>query len=404
MILQLSDKQKEYWNHAQRRWNVKSGATRSGKTYLDYFMIPKRIRRVQGLDGIVVLLGNTKGTLQRNIITPLQKIWGSRYVSDIKADNTAFLFGEKVFCLGADKINQVDRLRGSGIKYCYGDEVVTWHEDVFSMLKSRLDKDYSMFDGTCNPENPRHWFKQFLDSDADLFLQNYSIDDNPFLPQSVKENLKREYFGSIFFDRYILGKWVNAEGLIYRMFADKPERYLIKKEQLPELHTFTIGEDFGKNKSGHAVVLSAIGTDGRLYFLKAIFKKAEGTLVEDVVDWSVDTFEKFFEAYPYFFDVYPDSAESSLINSIRAKSRFSVYPSIKPEIIDRIRVLNRLFATDRVRFVEGECDELIKAFSEALWDDKSLIDKRLDNGTFNNDIIDAAEYSFTYNMKYFERS
>lgn len=127
-------------------------------------------------------------------------------------------------------------------------------------------------------------------------------------------------------------------------------------------------------------------------------------MVEDIVDWSVDTFEQLYKDYPYFFDVYPDSAESSLINSIRAKSRFRVYPSIKPEIIDRIRLLNRLFSADRVRFVEGECEELMKAFSEAMWDSKSLVDKRLDNGTFNNDIIDAAEYSFTRNMSYFERS
>ena len=404
MMLQLSDKQKEFWKNANCRWNVKSGGTRSGKTYLDYFIIPRQIRSVSGEDGLYIFLGNTKGTLQRNIIEPLQKIWGTSYVSDIKADNTAYMFGEKVHCLGADKINQVDRLRGSSIKYCYGDEVVTWHEDVFNMLKSRLDKSYSRFDGTCNPENPQHWFKKFIDSDVDIFLQNYAIDDNPFLPYEVKENLKREYFGSIFYDRYILGKWVNAEGLIYRLFADNPDRYIVKKADMPQLHTFTVGEDFGKNKSGHAIVLSAIGSDGRLYFLKSIFKKAEGTLVEDIVDWSVDTFEKLHEQNSCFFNVFPDSAESSLINSIRAKSRFPVYPSIKPEIINRIRLLNRLFATDRVRFVEGECDELIKAFSEAMWDSKSLIDKRLGNGTFNNDIIDAAEYSFTYNMNYFERS
>ena len=400
----FSKKQTEYLNGATHRWNVKSGATRSGKTYLDYFVIPKRIKKVRGKDGLIILLGNTKSTLQRNIIEPLQNIWGVNLVSDIRADNTAYMFGEKVHCLGADKINQVDKIRGSSIKYCYGDEVVTWHEDVFNMLKSRLDKEYSRFDGTCNPENPQHWFKKFIDSDVDIFLQNYAIDDNPFLPREVKENLKREYYGSIFYDRYILGKWVNAEGLIYRLFADNPERYMVKKLDLPNIHTLTIGEDFGKNKSGHAVVLSAIGSDGRLYFLKADFKKAEGTLVEDIVDWSVNTFERYFEEYPFFFDIYPDSAESSLINSIQAKSRFSVYPSIKPEIIDRIRLLNRLFSTDRVRFVDGECDELVKAFSEAMWDSKSLEDKRLDNGTFNNDIIDAAEYSFTYNMNYFERS
>ena len=65
--------------------------------------------------------------------------------------------------------------------------------------------------------------------------------------------------------------------------------------------------------------------------------------------------------------------------------------------------MQRLLATDSVRFVKGENDELIKAFSEAMWDAKSLKDIRLDNGTFNNDIIDAAEYSFTRKMHYFER-
>ncbi len=173
--MQLSSKQKEYWNDANCRWNIKSGATRSGKTYLDYFMIPRRVRAVSGKAGLVVILGNTKGTLQRNIIEPLQKIFTPALVSDIRADNTAMLFGEKCYCLGAGRENQVDRIRGASIKYCYGDEVVTWHEDVFHMLKSRLDKPYSCFDGTCNPESPNHWFYQFLQSDADIYLQNYSL-------------------------------------------------------------------------------------------------------------------------------------------------------------------------------------------------------------------------------------
>ena len=75
-------------------------------------------------------------------------MWGTELVGNIRSDNTAIIFGEKVYCLGADKANQVDSIRGSSIKYCYGDEVVTWHEDIFDMLKSRLDKDHSCFDGT----------------------------------------------------------------------------------------------------------------------------------------------------------------------------------------------------------------------------------------------------------------
>ena len=216
----FTQKQQEYLNNANHRWNIKSGATRSGKTYLDVLaVIPIRIRAVAGKEGLTVILGNTKGTLQRNVIEPLQAIYGATLVGDIGVDNTARIFGEKVYCLGADKVTQVDRLRGSSIKYAYCDEVVTYNNEVFEMLKSRLDKPYSRCDLTCNPDNPMHWFKKFMDSDADIYLQEYSIDDNDFLPSEFVENLKKEYTGTVWYDRYILGKWVLAEGVMYPMFS-----------------------------------------------------------------------------------------------------------------------------------------------------------------------------------------
>ncbi|MDE6579643.1 MAG: PBSX family phage terminase large subunit, partial [Ruminiclostridium sp.] len=74
-----------------------------------------------------------------------------------------------------------------------GDEVVTWNKDVFDMLKSRLDKEYSCFDGTCNPDNPNHWFKKFLNrKDLDIYLQEYQIYDNPYLPSIFVEELEKE--------------------------------------------------------------------------------------------------------------------------------------------------------------------------------------------------------------------
>ena len=167
-MLRLTDKQKEFWKEAHHRWNIKEGATRSGKTYLDYFLIPRRILACRG-EGLIVLLGNTKGTLSRNILEPMQAIWGDRLVGSIGSDNTVMLFGKKCHALGADKITQVSKLQGAGIEYCYGDEITTWNEDVFSMLKSRLDKPNSVFDGTCNPESSNHWFLKFLESDADIF-------------------------------------------------------------------------------------------------------------------------------------------------------------------------------------------------------------------------------------------
>ena len=216
----FSEKQQEFFMNANHRWNIKTGATRSGKTYMDYFVIPKRIRARINEPGLAVILGVSKGTLQRNIITPLQNLWGTSLVSDINSENTCRMFGEDVYCLGAEKVSQVSKIRGSSIKYCYGDEVTDWSKDVFDMLKSRLDQPSSCFDGACNPGAPQHWFKQFLDSNADIYCQKYEIFDNPFLNPKFVEELCKEYRGTVLYGRYIRGLWVAAEGSIYKLICD----------------------------------------------------------------------------------------------------------------------------------------------------------------------------------------
>ena len=160
-MLILTKKQREFWKNANHRWNIKEGATRSGKTYLDYFLIPRRIMACRG-DGLILLIGNTKGTLTRNVLEPMRDIWGEENVGRVKGDSTVMLFGKKCHILGADRETAVSKLQGAGIEYCYGDEVTTWNKQVFEMLKSRLDKPNSCFDGTCNPAGPSHWFLKFL--------------------------------------------------------------------------------------------------------------------------------------------------------------------------------------------------------------------------------------------------
>lgn len=391
----FTKKQREFLDNANHRWNIKVGATRSGKTYLDYFVIPKRIRRVAGLPGLVVILGNTKGTLQRNIIEPLQTMYGTALVSDIRSDNTANLFGEKCYCLGADKVNQVNRIRGSSIKYCYGDEMATWHEDVFTMLKSRLDKPYSKFDGTLNPENPQHWVKRFLDSDADIYQQKYTLDDNPTLDKSFVENLKREYSGTVYYDRYILGLWTAAEGAIYRHVADAPQEYIITT--VPPIMFATIGVDFGGNGSatafnctGYTTGLEEIVTL-KEYYRKGIISPAE--LEQDFISFVQDCKQRFQVS-----DAYCDSAEQTLIQGLKtacakAGVPINIHNARKGEINDRIRFFCRLQAMHRHKFMP-ECTHTLEAFRTAVWDAKYITkDVRLDDGTYNVDSLDAQEYA-----------
>ena len=123
--MKLTNKQKEFIRNGNHRYNIKVGATRSGKTFLDIlYTIPKRLRERHGLAGLNVILGVSKSTIQRNVIEPLQELYGVNLVGDIKSDNIATIFGEQVYCLGAEKVNQVSKIRGSSIKYCYWKQIL----------------------------------------------------------------------------------------------------------------------------------------------------------------------------------------------------------------------------------------------------------------------------------------
>ena len=397
----MTPKQREYRTFACKVWNVKTGATRSGKTYGDYFLLPKRLLAVEGLAGLTVLLGSTKGTLTRNLIEPMQAIYGGALVSDIRSDNTATLFGEKCFCLGADSVRQVNRLRGSSIKYCYGDEVTTWHRDVFEMLKSRLDKAYSKFDGTCNPEGPTHWFKKFLDVGGEsLYQQAYTLDDNPFNPPEVVARIKRDYAGTVYYERYVSGLWVAAEGAVYRAFADDPERFAIGGDALDALQfaVSTIGVDFGGNGSGHAFACTGF-TRGFASMVTLAEWYHRGEITPEKLEAAFVDFARVCAQRYGARVAYCDSAEPTLILGLRAacareKLAVEIRKARKSAINGRIRFLCRLMAGGQYR-IARECRQTREALLTALWDGRCLTeDVRLDNGTTNIDSLDALEYSF----------
>ena len=411
----FSEKQQEFFENANHRWNFKVGATRSGKTYMDFFVIPKRIRDRIGKPGLAVIIGVSKETIRRNIIEPLRQIWGEKLVGDINSQNICYLFGEKVYCLGAEKISQVSKLRGSSIKYCYGDEVADWNPEVFEMLKSRLDKPYSCFDGACNPQHPTHWLKTFLDSDVDIYLQHYTIFDNPFLDPKFVEELCKEYFGTIYYDRYIKGLWKRAEGAIYRHFADNPKNYYckivnkiegdigVKQILRSSIAEITIGVDFGGNKSGHAFVATA-KTRG---FKELIILRSERHFGEydsnDIDRILLEFMDKVYSEFNQIDYVYWDNAEQVLGRGIKKAienhyPNTIVRPAIKAPINDRIRCTLRLMGIGKLLYTDN-CKTVTDALSDAVWNEKKQEDERLDDGSTDIDSLDGFEYTFERDMK-----
>lgn len=408
----LSDMQKEYWNHATHRWNIKTGATGSGKTYLDFYIIPKRIRECKG-QGLIVLLGNTKSTLCRNILDPMRSIYGSRMISEISSNaNTAYLFGKKVYCLGADKVNQVSKVQGSTIEYAYGDEVTTWHREVFEMLKSRLRCENSTFDGTCNPDSPEHWFKKFIDSDADIFRQKYCIDDNPFLPEKVVKELKKEYAGTVYYDRYINGNWTRAEGLLFPQYANNPQRWNIDYKDvlgLPISRVF-IGLDIGGTKSHSTFVATGIvgNYQRQVRLAEKMVKHAKGTVDPDMIYAAYDEFQQELKMYYPAFPVthcFVDNEAQVIENGLRTFSRQKGYGTQvadcrKEAFINRTLSYNYIFNTDKFMIVKSMCPNVERSLSTMVYADEKE-DSLLDDYTTDVDTYDADFYSWSRYIDYF---
>lgn len=412
----FSAKQLQYWNSCTHRWNIKTGATGSGKTFVDFFVIPKRILACTGA-GLIVLIGNTRGTLARNILDPMRALYGPDMVGSIRSDNTAELFGRKVYCLGADKVNQVQRIQGATIEYCYGDEVTTWSQEVFEMLKSRLRCPNSCFDGTCNPADPEHWFKKFLDSDADIYLQEYTIYDNPFLPKGFVDELCKEYAGTVYFDRFILGKWARAEGLVFRFFAEHEDDYLCDDAEIFDdngklvrpFSKLTMGVDFGGN--GSLTTFSLWGYLGNYHEFRVLEEAGlpltDNIDAQDICNAWLAFYRSCLKKYGRIDWIFPDSASTTMINSLRSTAEANGLPKgniagcRKNEVKDRPKTLSRLFGSGRLK-VNRRCENTRKAFRSLVWDPKDP-DRPEDKNLGNiNDWYDANCYCFLDFVEYID--
>lgn len=361
----FSQKQKEVLREAHARWNMLSGAVRSGKTYGSFFLLPIRVQE-QG-PGNFLLVGKTERTLKRNVIDPLRDLYGPQMVSGVYGDGICTLFGRKAYVVGANDERSVTKIQGLGLVYAYGDEVPTWPESFFEMLKSRLDKPGAKFDGTCNPESPHHWLKKFIDSTNEKWMKHFhfKLDDNPFLDPVFVEALKTEYTG-VWYQRYVLGQWVAAEGVIYDMFD--PSLHVI--DNIPSISRYWVGVDYGTSNAT-AFVLLGLGTDKRLYVVREYRheggsgmtrSKTDAQYAQDFVDWLGDI-------KPEWIFIDP-SAKSFRLALWQMKKTHPALTKVAPAnnaVLDGIRKTGSLLSAGRL-FIHRSCRSIQEEFTSYSWD------------------------------------
>lgn len=413
-VIEYSKKQLQYIEEAlhtdpnlDHRWNFKSGATQCGKTTVDMqLVIPFRIAVRKSLPGLVAILGVSLGTIERNVLIPMREYFASKglrkQVSQIHKDaagNTYVkILGQIVYLCGMMNKTAISRLRGSKFKYVYGDEVAEWNEEAFALLKSRMSLEYSCFDGACNPASDTHYLYAFIHSNIDIYLQEYTIFDNPFLSKKYVQGLCDEYAGTVYYDRYILGQWKKAEGLCYPNIANGKNELVLSK--VPQIQFITCGVDFGGNKSSHTFTATGYGPNLQ-YIVVLEAKKIEAAGVDP--QELNDKFEEFIKMVKskYSFsgvEVRCDSAEQTLINGFVNLSKRKalgaiIKNAIKSRINDRITLITRLVAQHRLYWMEWAMVSY-NAMATCVYNSKDgHKDERLDDGTTDIDSVDSTEYT-----------
>ena len=217
MISEISPKQLNAILNSNRRINVWEGAVRSGKTFSSIIRFIKELR--SGPPGAAMIVGVSRAALQRNILPELCNLLGIP-IPTPKAE-ALNLLNRTVHLVGASDERAQSKIQGSTLATAYVDETTLIPEGFFKMLLSRLSVPGAKLFCTTNPGSPMCWLKtQFLDNkELDLCSFAFRLEDNPALTKEYVDSLKREYQG-IWYDRYVEGKWVLADGLVYGNFDE----------------------------------------------------------------------------------------------------------------------------------------------------------------------------------------
>lgn len=394
-------------NNRFSRINIFQGAVSSGKTYISLIIWALWVCSQPETTGFL-MVGATLDTLESNCLMVLVDIFGEHNIKYSIAIRKANIFGKEIILRGANDERAERKVRGVTLKGAYLDEITLMPESFFNMVITRLRRPNAKLFGTTNPDRTNHWLKvNFLDKSEEKNIKNYfyAIDDNTFLDADYVEDMKNMFTG-VFFERFILGLWVNAEGLIYKLFADKHKQFKISKEMALSYNYeyINIGLDFGGNKSNNAIVCTGI-TKGykKLVLLKS--HRFKGSITPSDLEKEVCKFIKSIQdEYKTTDFLYCDSAETMLINGVRQSlqsNKINVANASKKPIIDRIRFMQKIINNNMLELVENETDTIEEALTCALWNDKSLKDERLDDNTTPIDDLDACEYTFERYMKLF---
>jgi len=380
-LLPLTPKQRDFIIGSQSRVNLLHGSVRSGKSIVaDIRFLEALVRSKSARPPLIV--GRTQTALERNVLDDLRRLVGTENFDYKRSLKLAYIYGRPVLIEGANDESAFTKIAGSTLPFAYVDEGTLIPESFWNMLISRLSEPGAQLFGTMNPGGPGHYLKKkWIDREAELDLRSwhFNLEDNIHLDPAYVAELKRQYTG-LFYDRYIRGLWVQAEGAIYKNFR----RDLHCVDRLPEGKPaqMVVGVDWGATHP--TAYLRALRYGSTLYIDKEYRKSdlTNGELARDL-----QTF--LGELYPSAILVDP-SAKSFRLELLRAGVQMVMQAD--NDVLNGLSRVSNAFETGGLKLVEPNCPMTLEEIEGYRWDDAAT-ERGLDKPVKEkDDLMDALRY------------
>lgn len=368
--------------HEDRDGVIAEGSIRSGKTWamIIGFLLWSN-RRFSNASFIVA--GKTVGALKRNVVNPMLRIirglgWAYGYN---RSDQVITIGTNSYYLFGAANEASQDVLQGLTAAGCYADEVALFPKSFVDQMVARCSVDGSKLWFNCNPRFPTHFFKvEWVDraDELNLLHLHFSMSDNPSLSQAIIDRYERMYTG-VFYDRYILGLWTLAEGLVYPVYSKALEaRYDGTATR------YAVSCDYG-TQNAFAALLWAF--DGSVWHVVDEYRYSGRDTGHQKTDQDyVADMGAFIAGVPRDTPFIIDPSATSFHAAMR-RAGFRVRKA-RNDVEDGIRETAVCMQTGLVKLSDSAV-ELQREFSGYVWDDKAEGDKPV---KVNDHLMDALRY------------
>lgn len=348
------------------------GAVRSGKTSImtvSFFLWAMS----NFTNCAFAFCGKSVGAVERNIIQPFLGIKKERFFVQYNRGEHV-LIGRKgnrenrFYIFGGRDESSYTLIQGITLAGVMLDEVALMPRSFVEQALARCSVRGAKLWFNCNPENPQHWFRQewILEPEKHNALHlHFLMDDNPSLDEATKARYRSMYSG-LFYERYILGRWVMSEGLIYDMFDSTENVYRENIPSLPYSCQRYIACDYGTT---NPTVFLDIYDDGEIIRVDREYRWDSRKEHRQKTDQEyADDFVEFMGEVPATVLVDPSAA--SFIVALRQRGVY--VREADNDVLDGIRKTGVLLARREI-LINERCDGLLDELGTYLWDEKASL-------------------------------